>query len=221
MVGVKLVLGEDGTVFAADDDTDDSDGILEAGVVGFSVETVLASDGLAWTDLTVNVVVAEVGEDVEVGFGEAVGGVEVTTAGVDVVDGREEACGKSFTAVFLDVTDFTVVTGEVMLTFSDMTLLAVAVAGIDVGTALTAIMEEGKVNGVLAAGGATVVVLAEPGSVVFTVVEETDCLGSTEALEVVVCAILGSTKTCEFVMGEGMGSLQALEVVETEGLGST
>lgn len=213
MVGVKLVLGEEGTVFAADDDTDDSDGILEAGVVGFSVETVLASDGLAWTDFTVNVVVAEVGEDVEVGFGEAVGGVEVTTAGVDVVDGREEACGKSFTAVFLDVTDFTVV--------SDMTLLAVAVAGIDVGTALTAIMEEGKVNGVLAAGGATVVVLAEPGSVVFTVVEETDCLGSTEALEVVVCAISGSTRACEFVIGEGMGSLQALEVVETESLGST
>lgn len=213
MVGVKLVLGEEGTVFAADDDTDDSDGILEAGVVGFSVETVLASDGLAWTDFTVNVVVAEVGEDVEVGFGEAVGGVEVTTAGVDVVDGREEACGKSFTAVFLDVTDFTVV--------SDMTLLAVAVAGIDVGTALTAIMEEGKVNGVLAAGGATVVVLAEPGSVVFTVVEETDCLGSTEALEVVVCAISGSTRACEFVIGEGMGSLQTLEVVETESLGST
>lgn len=213
LVGVKLVLGEEGTVFAADDDTDDSDGILEAGVVGFSVETVLASDGLAWTDFTVNVVVAEVGEDVEVGFGEAVGGVEVTTAGVDVVDGREEACGKSFTAVFLDVTDFTVV--------SDMTLLAVAVAGIDVGTALTAIMEEGKVNGVLAAGGATVVVLAEPGSVVFTVVEETDCLGSTEALEVVVCAISGSTRACEFVIGEGMGSLQTLEVVETESLGST
>lgn len=205
LVVVTLVLawaGEDGTVFAADDETGNTGGVVEA-LVGLAVGAVLGLvefGGLAWTVLTVVVmVVAAVGEDFEVCFGEAVAGQVAVAetfwvaAGAGVTVAGAEACGKSFTAVVLAGTDFTVVV-TAGVTLFDITLVAVviAVAGTDVGTTLTAMAEDDTVDGVVAAGVATVVVLAESGPVVFTVVE-TEGFGSTGALEAVETTSVGFT----------------------------
>lgn len=88
------------------------------------------------------------------------------------------------------MTDLTVVvTVGVPLTVSDVKLIAV-VAGTDVGTALTATAD--TQDGVVAASVAAVVVLAESGPVVFTVVE-TKGFGSTGALEAVETTSVGFT----------------------------
>lgn len=165
--------------------------------------------GLAFTVAVMDVAV--VGEDVVVSFGEAVGGLvaetfwvaavvdvtvagaEVTTAWTDVEDDRVEACGKSFTAVVLVGTDFTVVvTAGVTLTVFVITLAAFVIVGTDVGAALMAIGDDDRVDEVVAAGVATVVVLAESGPVVFTVVE-TEGFGSTGPLEAVETTSVGFT----------------------------
>lgn len=161
------------------------------------------------------------GEDAEVGFGEAVAeldkvgetweaaGADVTVAGVDVAGGRAEACGKSFTAVILGVvTAFTVVvTAGVALAFFDIMVVGVviAVVGTDVGTASTA-MADDTLDVVLAADVATEVVLAESGAVVFTVVE-TEGFGSTGALEAVETTSVGFTpgRVEETVLAGGNG----------------
>lgn len=216
MVGTLVVVtlvfawaGEDGAVFAADVETATTGGAVLSDMVELALGTLLGLvefDGPASTV----VVLVVVGEDDEVGFGKAaeglvavaetfwvaagvdvtVGGVEVATDGADVEDDRVEACGKSFTAVVLVWTIFTVVvTAGVTFTVFDVTLGAVVTAVTDVvvtdaGTALTAMGGDDTVDGVVAAGVITVVVLAESGPVVFTVVE-TEGFGSTLALEAV------------------------------------
>ncbi len=202
LVVVTLVLawaGEVGTVFAADEPVN-TGGVVEA-LVGGAVLGLVEFDGLARTVFTV----AAVGEDVEVCFGEAVtgqvavaetfwvtAGAEVTVTGVDVEDDRAKACGKSVTAV-LAGTDFTVVV-TAGVTLFDITLVAVVivVAGTDVGTTLTAMAEDDTVDGVVPAGVATVVILAESGPLVFTVVE-TEGFGSTGTLEAVETTSVGFT----------------------------
>lgn len=78
MVVVTLVLasaGEDGTVFEADDETAATGGVADmCGMVGLAAGTVL---GLVFDEVafTVVTVVAVVGVDVEVGFGEDVVGL--------------------------------------------------------------------------------------------------------------------------------------------------
>lgn len=193
MVAVTLVLawfGEDATVLAADTETVVTDGVVEADMVGLAVGTVLELVRLDRTVFTVVVVtvVAVVGEDVEVAEAETfwvAAGAEVTIAGVDV-DDRAEACGKSFTAVVLVVTDFTVVvTAGATLTVFDITLEVIVASGTDAGAALTAMSEDDTVD-VVAAG----VVLCGP--VDFTVVE-TEGFGSTGALEAVETTSVGCT----------------------------
>lgn len=191
---VTLVLasaGEDGTVFAADDETVATDGTVEmSDMVALAVGTVLGLvfDGAAFTVVKVVVVV---GVDV-VGFGEAVGGlvaetfwvsagaevtvvgVDVTVAGVDDIQDKAEACGKSFKAAVLAGTDLAaVVTAGVTLTVFDKAFVAIVadVAGTDVETALTARGDDETVDGVGAAGVEAAAILAESGSVVFKVVE--------------------------------------------------
>lgn len=163
------------------------------------------------------------GGDVEVGFGEAVAelddvaetweaaGADVTVSGVDVAGGRVEACGKSFTAVVLDVvTAFTVVvTAGVALTVFDIMVVGVviAVAGTDVGTSSTAVADD-TLDVVVAADVATEMVLAESGPVVFTVVE-TEGFGSTGALGAVETTSVGFTpaRVEETVLAGGDGAV--------------
>lgn len=163
------------------------------------------------------------GGDVEVGFGEAVAelddvaetreaaGADVTVSGVDVAGGRVEACGKSFTAVVLDVvTAFTVVvTAGVALTVFDIMVVgvAIAVAGTDVGTSSTAVADD-TLDVVVAADVATEMVLAESGPVVFTVVE-TEGFGSTGVLEAVETTSVGFTpaRVEETVLAGGDGAV--------------
>lgn len=163
------------------------------------------------------------GGDVEVGFGEAVAelddvaetreaaGADVTVSGVDVAGGRVEACGKSFTAVVLDVvTAFTVVvTAGVALTVFDIMVVgvAIAVAGTDVGTSSTAVADD-TLDVVVAADVATEMVLAESGPVVFTVVE-TEGFGSTGALGAVETTSVGFTpaRVEETVLAGGDGAV--------------
>lgn len=163
------------------------------------------------------------GGDVEVGFGEAVAelddvaetweaaGADVTVSGVDVAGGRVEACGKSFTAVVLDVvTSFTVVvTAGVALTVFDIMVVgvAIAVAGTDVGTSSTAVADD-TLDVVVAADVATEMVLAESGPVVFTVVE-TEGFGSTGALGAVETTSVGFTpaRVEETVLAGGDGAV--------------
>ncbi len=159
---------------------------------------------------TVVIVAAVVGEDVEAGIGEAVGGLvavvetfwvaagldvpvswaEVTIAWVEAADGRAEACGKSFATLVLTA----VVTVGVTLSVFDI-MLAVAVivvAGTDVETALTPMGDEDAVAEVVAAGAATVEFLAELCPFVLTVAE-TEGSDSTGALESVEIISVGST----------------------------
>lgn len=163
------------------------------------------------------------GGDVEVGFGKAVAelddvaetweaaGADVTVSGVDVAGGRVEACGKSFTAVVLDVvTAFTVVvTAGVALTVFDIMVVgvAIAVAGTDVGTSSTAVADD-TLDVVVAADVATEMVLAESGPVVFTVVE-TEGFGSTGALGAVETTSVGFTpaRVEETVLAGGDGAV--------------
>lgn len=91
---------------------------------------------------------------------------DVTIAGDEAeVDGAGVS-GKSFTTALLPGVNLTVVvnTGELFTVFDITSVAAVSVvvvAGTNVRTALTATGDEDAVDGVVAAGVATVVVLAE------------------------------------------------------------
>lgn len=197
--------GEDVTVFAADEEAAGAGGAVQvlsdmAGLAA-TVLGLVESDGLAFS--VVVIVVAVVGEDAEVGFGEAVSGLvavaetfwgagvdvtvgeaEVATSGADVEDDRAEV---SFTAVVSVGTGLTVVvTAGVTFTVFDVTFGAAgtAVAATDAGTALTATGGDDTADGAVAAGVAAVVLLAESGPGVFTGVE-TEGFGSVGALEAV------------------------------------
>lgn len=202
LVVVTLVPAWAGEGDEADDATG---GGVEAlsDVVGLAVRTGLGLVEFDELDFTVVVLVVAVGGEDEVGFGETVGGLVavtetfwgaagvgvtvagagVTVAGVGFSDDRAEACGKSVTAVALVGADLAVVvTAGVTVSVFDVTLVAVVivVAGTDGGTALTAVGDDDEADG----GVATVVVLAESGPIVFTVVDN-DGFGSAGALEAV------------------------------------
>lgn len=186
MVVVTLVLASAGL------NVDDETVATLGGVVEVCVVAELAAGslfGLVFDEVAFTVVIVEVGDDVEVGFGEGVVGlvvraetfwvsaeVEDTAGEINVEDDKAEAC-KSFAAV-----DLAVVVTDVTFTVFDKVLLAVVtdVAGTDVETTLMARGDDEQVDGLVATGVEAAVVLAESGSIVFTLVED-DCFGSTGA----------------------------------------
>lgn len=224
LVGVTLVLasaGGDETVFAADEETVATDGVVD--VLSDMVELVAgaALGPFEFESFAVGgVVVAVVGEDVEVGIGGLVAeaGVDVavawdkvTTAGEDAEAERAEAFGKSFITAVLPGTDLTLVVtaGESFTVFEITSVAAViVVSGTDVGTALTATGDEDAVDEVVAAVVATVVVLAELCPVVFRVVET----GVSEAVET---ASVGFTTEADVSVPAGSRGVVSVIVVAT------
>lgn len=183
LVVVTLVLASAG--LNIDDETVATVGVVvEACVV---VELAAGSlFGLVFDEVAFTEVIVEVGEDVEVGFGEDVVGLVVraetfwVSAEVEDTTGeihdKAEAC-KSFAAV-----DIAVVAADVTFTVFDKVLLAVVtdVAGTDVETTLMARGDDEQVDGLVATGVEVAVVLAESGSIVFMLLED-EGFGSTGA----------------------------------------
>lgn len=234
LVVVTLVLasaGGDETVFAADEETVATDGVVDvlSDMVGLAAGAVLGPFEFE-SFAVVGVVVAVEGEDVEVGTGEAVGGlvavagvdvavawVKVTTAGEEAEADRAEAFGKSFTTAVLPGTDLTLVVtaGESFTVFEITSVAAVfVVSGTDVGTALTATGDEDAVDEVAAAVVATVVVLAELCPVVFRVVETGgfDPSGVSEAVETIS---VGFTTEADVSVPAGSRGVVSVMVVAT------
>lgn len=231
LVVVTLVFasaGGDETVFAADEETVATDGVVDvlSDMVGLAALGLFEFESFA----VVGVVVAVEGEDVEVGTGEAVGGLaavagvdvavawaKVTTAGGDAEADRAEAFGKSFTTAGLPGTDLTlVVTAGESLTVFEVTSVAavIVVSGINVGSALTATADEDAVDEVIAAVVATVVVLAELCPVVFRVVE-TGGFDPTGVSEAVETTSVGFTTEADVSVPAGSRGVVSVMVVAT------